>query len=51
MLTEARKWHSKGAEIDIITCLPINVKAGPMFKADENGKLTPVPLGASISGN
>jgi hypothetical protein len=49
--TEVRKWHSRGAEVDIITCLPIDVKAGPMFKADENGELIPVPPGKSIGGN
>jgi hypothetical protein len=48
MSTEVSKWRSKGAEIDIITCLPIDAKAGPMFKADENGKLIPVPSGKSI---
>jgi hypothetical protein len=51
MSTEVRKWHSKGAEVDIITCLPVDVRAAPMFKADESGKLIPVPPGKSINGN
>jgi len=43
MSTEVLKWHSKGAKVDIISCSPIDTKAGPMFKADENGKLISVP--------
>ena len=54
MSTEVRKWHSEGAEVDIITCLPIDVKAGPMFKADEKAssfQFQPASQSAAIKRN